>query len=205
MYLTYTDYLILGGSLDENEFLRAEWKAAKLVDKYTFGRLKQDYKFSSAVKMTVFELISMVVKKDNAIIQPDNNSGNDVSSFSNDGVSVTLNKENVSQFLENFNTRIVEIIKTNLVGETNQNGAPLLYRGYCKQDFLPKPEPPYAGDGDNNKPVIPVEPIIPPGTEEPDKPSEPDTDTGTPPSPEETPETGGGSNESDGETTTTHF
>lgn len=203
MYLTYMEYLTLGGSLDESEFLRTEWKAAKLVDKYTFGRLKQDYKFSSAVKMTIFELISMVVKKDNAIIQPDNNSSNDISSFSNDGVSVTLNKETVSQFLENFNTRILEVIKTNLAGETNQNGAPLLYRGYCRQDFLPKPELPGAGDEDNNKPIIPVEPTIPPGTEEPDKPSEPDTDT--PPSPEETPETGGGSNESDGEATTTHF
>lgn len=197
------DYLTLGGNLDENEFLKAEWKAAKLVDKYTFGRLKSDYNFSSAVKMTIFELISMVVKKDNAIIQPENNSSNDISSFSNDGVSVTLNKENVSQFLENFNTRIIEIIKTNLSGETNQNGAPLLYRGYCRQDFLPKPEPPDAAGENSNKPVIPTKPIIFPGTEEPEKPLEPDTDT--PPSQEGTPETGGSSNASYGETTTTHF
>lgn len=171
MYLSYMDYLGLGGGLDEPVFTRLEWKACKYIDKYTFGRLKHDFKISASVKMTVFEIIGLLEQKDNTAYSNGNDSQGNISSYSNDGLSVTFDKENVSQFLEKFDSRIGSVIKDNLTGERNQNGAVLLYRGYQQADFLPYPEKDGNG-GNNNDTVKPVIPPEPPETGEPEKPEE---------------------------------
>lgn len=163
MYLEFEEYQDFGGIIeDEKKFQRVEWNASRLLDKYTFNRLVNDYIISKNVKYTIFSIMEMIEKKD--IMQdPANNS---VNSFSNDGVSVSYNRENVSQFLAEFDNRIYDIIKTNLTGCTNQNGAPLLYRGYSQADFLPPPKKqPEVNPDIPTEPIEPDTPEIPPTTE----------------------------------------
>lgn len=163
VYLLFEEYNDLDGNIeDEKKFQHVEWDASRLLDKYTFNRLKNDYIISENVKRTIFSIMEMLEKK-NIMQDPANNS---VNSFSNDGVSVSYNQENVSQFLAEFDNRIYDIIKTNLTGCTNQNGAPLLYRGYSQADFLPPPEKqPEVNPDIPTEPIEPDTPEIPPTTE----------------------------------------
>lgn len=113
MYLTYSDYANMGGTLTEAAYTRLEYKARSLIDAYTFGRVKALTETPESVKMLMFELVALGDQDDN---------GGPVSSISNDGYSegyaVTDNA-----------TKAESLIRSYLAGEVDVRGTPLLFRG----------------------------------------------------------------------------
>ena len=112
MYLDYEDYVDMGGTLNEAAFSRLEFKARKLIDQRTFGRLKGLTEQSETVKKLVFELIALDQKEQNGVIQ----------SVSNDGYSETY------AVVQNEQKSVV-LIAAYLSQEKTEDGTPLLYRG----------------------------------------------------------------------------
>lgn len=112
MYLTHAEYKKMGGSLDEAAFSRLEFKARKLIDQHTFGRLMGLTEQPEAVKKLIFELISMEQKTENGILQ----------SVSNDGYSETYAVIDNEQ-------KSVCLIAAYLSQEKTADGTPLLYCG----------------------------------------------------------------------------
>lgn len=122
-YLTYTEYIEFGGSLEKTPFNILEYKAQKEIDKHTFGRLKNLTKQNKSVKMCCFELINLLNSYTST-----NEGSRRVSSESTDGYSVTYN----SDAQNTLNTQISEIkniIKTYLYDCKLENGTPYLYAG----------------------------------------------------------------------------
>lgn len=64
-YLSYDEYQVLGGTLEEMPFNLLEFKARKIIDSYTFGRLKGLTRQIQEVKMCIFELINIINKQSN--------------------------------------------------------------------------------------------------------------------------------------------
>lgn len=84
-YLTYQEYVDLGGTLEITPFNLLEFKARKKIDERTFGRLigkGQDYQ---EVKACVYDLIKSYEKYD----KYDKAVSSGISSENTDGYSVT--------------------------------------------------------------------------------------------------------------------
>lgn len=113
MYLTYSDYTNMGGTLTEAAYTRLEYKARSLIDAYTFGRVKALTETPESVKMLMFELVALGDQDDN---------GGPVSSISNDGYSE-------SYAVTDNGTRAEGLIRSYLADEVDTDGTPLLYRG----------------------------------------------------------------------------
>lgn len=118
MYLTYNEYRDMGGTLDETAYTRLEYKARKLIDTYTFGRVKALESTPESVKMLMFELVALGDQDDN---------GGPVSSVSNDGYSESYAITEIDAKAEN-------LIRSYLAGELDTDGTPLLYRGVVTLD-----------------------------------------------------------------------
>lgn len=82
-YLTFDDYIAMGGTLTDTEFDRLEYRAKKLIDNATQGRLKNADSIPDEVKRCMFELLAYLTDT------LKNGSVSAVSGFSNDGYSVT--------------------------------------------------------------------------------------------------------------------
>ena len=93
-YLTYEEYIELGGTLDETPFNILELEAQKNIDKYTFGRLQNLEQQINEVKVCIFKLISLIDTYNSY-----ENQNKSISSENTDGYSVTYNQatENVSK------------------------------------------------------------------------------------------------------------
>lgn len=121
MYLTYDEYIQQGGALDSAAFSRLEYKAERIVDKRTLGRLKGEATVSEAVKRLVYELVT-------TLNDAEQRSSETVSSYSNDGVSVSYMKPpSEAEIASNIDCIIVDY----LTGELTSGGVPLLYLGVC--------------------------------------------------------------------------
>lgn len=82
-YLTFDEYISMGGALAETEFNRFEFRAERLIDNNTQGRLKNADTVPEAVKRCMLELVTYLSKT------AENGDNSAVASFSNDGYSVT--------------------------------------------------------------------------------------------------------------------
>lgn len=122
-YLTLAEYQSYGGTLDEPAYSRMEFKAAKLIDQYTFGRLKNDTVISDAVKRLSFELIGLLA---NADTSGEGYSGQ-VQSEGNDGYSVSFAAGTVLT-LEAAESQAKALIEQYLADECNEAGESLLCR-----------------------------------------------------------------------------
>ena len=126
MYLTYDEYTGMGGSMDAALFPRFELKARKRIDAMTFGRVMHDDPVRECVRMCMFELV-------NAMHEDETNtgfSGREISSMSNDGVSVTYATGDSRTGAQNGSgARYAGIIRAWLAGETDGCGINLLYAG----------------------------------------------------------------------------
>ena len=86
MYLTYQEYKTRGGSLDEAAFNRKEKKAEYLLNYWTFDRLKSGLGDNEqVVKDLMFEMVETM------------SDGQQVTSFSNDGISVSFSDKTEEQ------------------------------------------------------------------------------------------------------------
>lgn len=113
MYLTYSDYTNMGGTLTEAAYTRLEYRARSLIDAHTFGRVKALTPTPESVKMLTFELVALGDQDDH---------GGQVASISNDGYSESYAATDGA-------TKSESLIRSYLAGETDGKGVPLLYRG----------------------------------------------------------------------------
>lgn len=123
MYLTIDDWDEMGGSADMDEpvYNRLEYKARKLIDQLTRGRIAGDKKVRESVRYCMYEMITAMAAEESAA----GIGGREVDSVSNDGVSVTYASGEGSD----SKVRMIKIIKNWLADETTDTGVPLLYAG----------------------------------------------------------------------------
>lgn len=123
MYIDYVYFQEHGGTSGFTcaTFTRDEFRARKLVDRLTQGRVAKMKAVPEAVKLLMVELIQMEGTQGAALLdsQP-------VTSFSNDGYSETYADPLTADRIKELET---DLILQYLFGETDDNGVPLLYLG----------------------------------------------------------------------------
>ncbi len=122
-YLTYEEYEQLGGTMPEEEFPIAEFKARSRIDWLTLGRVKYMQTVPEEVKMAMM-VIMKVDSKYAADAQVDSAV---VSSFSTDGYSESYGgiTEQSSNAQNQTNNEVCKM----LFGVLDDYGVPLIYRG----------------------------------------------------------------------------
>lgn len=133
MYLTYIEYVEMGGTLDETAFDDLSFEAESIIKWWTFNRLDKEETIPKEVKKCMFKLISLINDKQQAMIVDIQSSDGTVqagiASESNDGVSTSYNTLSASEAVETFQTAIESTIGKYLQGVRNSLGHKLLYRG----------------------------------------------------------------------------
>ena len=131
MYLTYADYLKMGGTLDETSFMNFEFQAESQINRVTFNRLKGDSTFPDEVKRLMKYLVDLLEKRYAAFSLGKNSSNEDpyITSQSNDGVSISYNGMSSSDLIKLSEADALTAIRSYLDGVTNEAGRRLLYRG----------------------------------------------------------------------------
>lgn len=134
MYLTYTEYQNMGGTLDETTFNDYEFEAEATINWYTFNRLKKDTTFPDEVKRCMYTLIRLIEDKAKAMaLDGTDESGSGmvagIASQSNDGVSISYNTLSAKDMLDASKAQAEDCVKKYLQGVMNELGKKLLYRG----------------------------------------------------------------------------
>lgn len=135
MYLTYEEYQILGGTLDEAAFADLEYEASTYIDWVTFNRLHGETDIPERVKRCEYHIIQLLYNKMVASSLPTNDGTStngvtvSVTSQSNDGVSASYNTISAKDVIDSCENEIQDLIKRYLQGVTNSLGRKLLYRG----------------------------------------------------------------------------
>jgi hypothetical protein len=132
MYLTYEEYMNMGGTLDQSAFNDFEFEAEAQIDWFTFNRLHNQKTYPEAVSRCVYALIKLCALKANAMNlgdTGDESSSGTISSQSNDGVSVSYNVLSASEAFKLCSDEVGNTIKRYLQGVTNELGRKILYRG----------------------------------------------------------------------------
>lgn len=119
MYLDYGDYAQMGGELEPDVYERLAAKAERLIDRATHARLKAQSAVPDSVKYCIMELINAIQADES---MGGMSAGREISSMSNDGVSVSFTAMAAS-------VRYMEIIRQWLDGDTTEAGVHLLYSG----------------------------------------------------------------------------
>lgn len=121
-YLTYQEYLALGGTLDEMPFKLLELDARKRIDKRTFGRLVDKGQEYQEVKLCIYNMIITLNSYSSYDMQ-----NKAVSSESTDGYSISYGTP-TKTVIEAKNSELednVDVYLANLIVD----GVPVLYRG----------------------------------------------------------------------------
>ena len=138
MYLTYDDYRIYGGTLDETAFNSFAFEASAQIDWYTFNRLQNvEYEeLNDKVKLCMFQIISRLkdiqdFQSGGASASSSNTTGyvQTIASQENDGVSISYNTIPASECVDLAKSDIQRLIKIYLQGVTNELGRKVLYKG----------------------------------------------------------------------------
>ena len=122
-YLTYQEYESYGGTMDEDAFTIAEFKARSRIDWLTLSRVKYMNTVPEEVKLAMMTIIK-VDSKYSADAQVDQAV---VSSFSTDGYSESYGgvSEQSSAAEKQTNNEVCKM----LFGVLDDNGVPLIYKG----------------------------------------------------------------------------
>ena len=134
MYLTYDEYVNMGGStLEETTFQQLEFEVRSIIDWLTFNRLRKETEYPEAVKRCLFKLISLINDKQKALMVDAQSSDGSVkagiASESNDGVSTSYNTLSAKDAIDALQKECEETIRMYLSGVKNSLGQLLLYRG----------------------------------------------------------------------------
>lgn len=117
--MTYAEYQGMGGSAEASAFTLLEAEARARVDRCTFGRVAAEYdksvRYASDLKSAMFAVIEILRDRDA--------SGKDVSSMSNNGISVTYS-QNAS-----LESSVYNAVRLFLERHKNADGVPLCYVG----------------------------------------------------------------------------
>ena len=137
MYLTYEEYVAMGGSLSLAAFTDIEYEARAYIDWITFRRIKKmiergaDIPFE--VKECMYHISRLIETRMNALNTPagDLSSyyGAGVASQSNDGVSVSFNVMSAKDIVDASQKEINQIIIHGLSGVKDDLNRNLTYRG----------------------------------------------------------------------------
>ena len=136
MYITYDDYMIMGGSaLEETAFEQLEFEARAIIDYWTFNRLQKETEYPEAVKLCMFKLVSLINDKQKAMMVDAVSSTTNtviqagIASESNDGVSTSYNTLSAKEAVDTLQKEFSDTIQMYLTGVKNSLGHKLLYRG----------------------------------------------------------------------------
>ena len=135
MYLTYEEYIEMGGTLDEATFKEYEFEARALIDWYTFDRLKKEETLPAEVKECMYMLIRYIEDKNNLLKlgSPVADASSEIApqivSVSNDGVSTTYAQWKFADAYKYYKAEMDDIINKCLRTALNSLGRKLLYRG----------------------------------------------------------------------------
>lgn len=121
-YLTYQEYLALGGTLDEMPFNLLEYNARKKIDERTFGRLVDREQEYQEVKLCVYDMITTLNSYSSYDTQ-----NKAISSESTDGYSISYGTPQKS-ITEAKNSELEDIMNSYLANIVIDN-VPVLYRG----------------------------------------------------------------------------
>ena len=125
MYLEYEDFIAEGAEdVTEEAYERHEMRAAKLIDRMTHGRIRDETEVRACVRAAMRDLIAQSIAAEREDRQ---HGGREVASVSNDGISVSYAQQGDMQ----AHRAIVraQIIAEYLTGETTEDGVELLYAG----------------------------------------------------------------------------
>ena len=123
MYLTYDEYVDLGGRLSEEEFTMAEFRARKQIDYWTDCRVQNMAVVPRAVKLCIMQIMKfesqygLEAQSENPV----------VASFNTDGYSESYGS--VSEQVAAARNSLYRSVRNLLYGEMDDHGTPLLYRG----------------------------------------------------------------------------
>lgn len=139
MYLTYGEYVEMGGSLSEAAFKDIEYEARAYVDWITFRRLKKmiarGKEIPTEVKECIYHISKLIEAKMNALNTPAGDDckskyyGAGIASQSNDGVSVSFNVMSARDILDNSSKEIDKMLHRYLSGVHDDLDRSLTYRG----------------------------------------------------------------------------
>ena len=121
-YLTYQEYLALGGTLDEMPFNLLEFNARKKIDERTFGRLVDKGQEYKEVKLCIYNMIITLNSYSSYDTQ-----NKAISSENTDGYSISYGTPQKS-VTEAKNSELEDIIDTYL-SNLIVDDVPVLYRG----------------------------------------------------------------------------
>ena len=121
-YLTYQEYLALGGTLEEMPFNLLEYNARKKIDERTFGRLVDKGQEYQEVKLCVYNMITTLNSYSSYDTQ-----NKAISSESTDGYSISYGTPQKS-ITEAKNSELEDVINSYLANVVIDN-VPVLYRG----------------------------------------------------------------------------
>lgn len=132
MYLTFDEYVNMGGTLEEQAYTLYEYEAEYLINWYTFNRLKNST-INDDVKRCVFVLVNFIAKKnklmDSSVPETDNTDSRPILSQSNDGVAVTYVSTPATDLITLCNNELAHIVNLYLQDVTDDLGRKVLYRG----------------------------------------------------------------------------
>ena len=120
-YLTYEEYIGLGGILDVAAFNRNIDRACTVIDNATHNRIECMKKTPSKAKALCRDLLEYFAK--------DFGSSNQVSSRSQSAGGVSESESYVIRSIEERAGEIDDMVKDYLLNVVDDNGTPLLYRG----------------------------------------------------------------------------
>ena len=121
-YLTYQEYQLLGGTLEEMPFNLLEFNARKKIDERTFGRLVDKGQEYKEVKLCIYTMIITLNSYSSYDTQ-----NKAISSESTDGYSISYGTPQKS-VIEAKNSELESVIDTYLT-DLVVDGVKVLYRG----------------------------------------------------------------------------
>lgn len=125
-YLTYDEYIDLGGTLEEAPFNLLEFEARKKIDKKTQNRLINCDNIPNEVKICEYRMIENMSTRDKTLESIGNGA---IASESTDGYSVSyITGEKSIEIIENKAKELDKIINDSLYGVII-NGEHILYLG----------------------------------------------------------------------------
>ena len=122
MYLSYEEYVAMGGTLTEAEYALAEFRARKRLDYLTTGRIQAMAAVPEAVKLCVMS----IVKAEGVLAVGTQADAPPVAAFTSDGYSETY--ADPAQQKEALEAALNAEIARLLWDETDDDGVPLLCR-----------------------------------------------------------------------------
>ena len=121
IYLTYDEYKEIGGTVDLTAFKRNIDRACAFIDASTQNRLQSVLEVSTNVKACVRDLVEYI----------SNNVSNEkaVTSKSQSAGGVSESESYATKTTDEINAEMLCIVYDYLIGEKDDCGTPLMYRG----------------------------------------------------------------------------